>query len=339
MSPEPEPQTGWESRVSSIRTTDVHLARLVVETYFYTHRLDLLQPSSRLDTHFEVMQLGPLSLGQITYGADVTMRSGGIGAYNVSLLIAGQLSLRHAGRPFLGVAGQAAIIQPVGETVIDRLSADCRLLGLKIDRTALERHLEELLDASVSSPVRFSLSLDVTREPGLAWAGLVRLLADEITNRSGLVYQPIVAERLCEAIITGLLLVTDHPFREALDRPAPAPTPVAVRRAIEAIHAQPEAPFTVRTLAEIAGVSVRSLQEGFRRHVGTTPLAYLRGVRLERAHEDLVRADPRTVTVAEVAQRWGFLHQGRFAAAYRARYDDSPAHSLRRSGTARVLAN
>jgi transcriptional regulator GlxA family with amidase domain len=84
-------------------------------------------------------------------------------------------------------------------------------------------------------------------------------------------------------------------------------------------------------------VSIRSLQEGFRRHVATTPLAYLRGVRLERAHEDLLRADPRTVTVADVAQRWGFVHQSRFAAAYRARYNASPSEALRRTGGAGVL--
>jgi AraC-like DNA-binding protein len=326
------------SRVS-IRTNDVELARLAVETYFFAHRLDLLRPARRLDTRFDALQLGPLALGDITYGADVTMRSGEIGAYSVVLLTRGHLSLRHGGLPFIGAARDVAIMQPDRDTVVDRLGADCRLLGLKIDRATLEQHLEALLDAPVSSPIRFSLTLDVTREPGRAWAGLVRLLADEMTNRTGLVYQPIVAEQLCEAIITGLLLTADHPFRDALDRPGPAPAPGAVRRAVDAIHAHPEIAYTARTLAEIGGVSVRSLQEGFRRHVGTTPLAYLRRVRLERAHEELLRADPRTATVADIAQRWGFVHQSRFAAAYRARYNASPSQALRSSGGAPVLAN
>jgi transcriptional regulator GlxA family with amidase domain len=183
-------------------------------------------------------------------------------------------------------------------------------------------------------PLQLAQGLDVTQEPGRGWARLVRVLSEEITNRSGLVYRPMVAERLCESLLTGLLLATQHPYRDALARPGPAPAPGVVRRVVDAIHTHPEAAWATTRLAELAGVSVRSLQEGFRRHVGVSPLTYLRGVRLDRAHEDLLRAEPGTVTVAEIAQRWGFVHQGRFAAAYRIRYGTSPSQTLRRPGLA-----
>jgi transcriptional regulator GlxA family with amidase domain len=85
----------------------------------------------------------------------------------------------------------------------------------------------------------------------------------------------------------------------------------------------------VADLAGITGVSVRSLQEGFRRHLGCTPMAYLQQVRLERARESLRDADPTRVTVASIAHRWGFAHLGRFAAVYRARFGECPSESLR----------
>ncbi|MEX5302817.1 helix-turn-helix domain-containing protein [Kocuria sabuli] len=54
-----------------------------------------------------------------------------------------------------------------------------------------------------------------------------------------------------------------------------------------------------------------------------------RAGRLEAAHADLLAADPTTgSTVAEVAARWGFAHQGRFAAAYRPRYGQAPSTTL-----------
>jgi AraC-like DNA-binding protein len=337
MSPTLAP-AGWDSRVSSVRTTDVDLVRLVVETYFYAHHLNLLRPSRGLDTRLDVLQFGPLAVGDVTFGGDIALRTGEIGAYHVDLMVSGQIALRQGNQAFGATTRLGAVLLPVGDIAADKVSADSRILALKIDRAALERHIEALIDGPVSSPVWISPTFDVSREPGRAWAALVRLLADEITNDAGLVYQPMVAERLCEAIITGLLLVTDHPYREALERPGPKPAPSAVRRAMDAIHAHPEAAYTARRLAEIAGVSIRSLQEGFRRHVGTTPLSYLRSVRLERAHEDLLRADPRNSTVADVAHRWGFVHQSRFAAAYRARYHASPSQALRRSDSAPVLA-
>jgi AraC-like DNA-binding protein len=327
----PLPQSVWASRYASIRTSDVDLARHVVETYFYSHHLDPLSRSPNLDAHFELLQFGPFALGDVAYGADVAMRTGDIGAYHVDIVVSGHVALQQGNRRFVADADNAAVLRPMDDIVVDRMSADCRLFALKIDRSTLERHLESLVGAPVVSPVRISPTIDVTTEPGRAWADIIRLLGDEITNRSGLVYQPIVAERLCEATVTGLLLISDHQYRDALVRPGRSPGPGSVRRSIDAIQAHPEIPFTARTLADIAGVSVRSLQEGFRRHVGTTPLAYLRDVRLERAHEDLLRADPRTATVAEIAQRWGFVHQSRFAAAYRARYHASPSKVLRSS--------
>ena len=98
------------------------------------------------------------------------------------------------------------------------------------------------------------------------------------------------------------------------------------------IHDEPEKPFTVADLAAIAGMSVRSLQEGFRRHLGCTPMAYLQQERLLRAHETLRRADPLRITVAAIAHRWGFAHLGRFASAYRARFGEPPSDTLRRCG-------
>jgi AraC-like DNA-binding protein len=71
------------------------------------------------------------------------------------------------------------------------------------------------------------------------------------------------------------------------------------------------------------------LQQGFQRALGMSPTQYLRQVRLREAHRELAAADPAGTTVAELAARWGFAHQGRFAAQYRRRYGVSPADTLR----------
>jgi transcriptional regulator GlxA family with amidase domain len=88
-------------------------------------------------------------------------------------------------------------------------------------------------------------------------------------------------------------------------------------------------PFTVADLAAVAGVSVRSLQESFRRYVGMPPMTYLRHLRLAHAHEQLRQADPALHSVTDIAHRAGFTHMGRFAADYRARYEVSPRETLR----------
>ena len=109
------------------------------------------------------------------------------------------------------------------------------------------------------------------------------------------------------------------------DRGAPA----TVRRAVDFIDVHAHEPLTLDDVARGAGVGARALQDAFRRHHGTTPMAHLRKTRLERAHRDLQAADPtRGATVAEVAARWGFLHRGRFADAYQQAYGRYPQQTL-----------
>jgi transcriptional regulator GlxA family with amidase domain len=160
----------------------------------------------------------------------------------------------------------------------------------------------------------------------------VRLLRDELDHDQSLLYQPLIAEQLRSCVLSGLLLSVPHKYHDELIGPATAGPPRAIRRAVEAIHDEPERSFSVTDLARIANMSVRSLQEGFRRHVGSAPMTYLQSVRLDRAHESLRRADPACVTVSAVAHRWGFAHLGRFASAYRLRFGEPPSNTLRKRG-------
>jgi AraC-like DNA-binding protein len=60
-----------------------------------------------------------------------------------------------------------------------------------------------------------------------------------------------------------------------------------------------------------------------------SPMAYLRVVRLGRAHRDLHSADADRITVTCIAHRWGFTHLGRFAAAHKEMFGETPLQALR----------
>jgi transcriptional regulator GlxA family with amidase domain len=105
--------------------------------------------------------------------------------------------------------------------------------------------------------------------------------------------------------------------------------PRHVDRAIKIMEADWATTLTTADLARAAGVSARTLQAAFRQHTGMSPMGYLRQLRLTRVHEELLAADPRHTTVAQIAHRHGFPHLGRFAATYRARYGCNPSITLR----------
>ena len=107
--------------------------------------------------------------------------------------------------------------------------------------------------------------------------------------------------------------------------------PPILRRAVAFIQDNADADIGLEDIAAAVNVSPRSVQYAFRRHLSTTPLEYLRRVRLDRAHRELKAADPANDTVTAIAGRWGFGHAGRFSVAYKASFGTAPSDTLRTS--------
>jgi transcriptional regulator GlxA family with amidase domain len=76
---------------------------------------------------------------------------------------------------------------------------------------------------------------------------------------------------------------------------------------------------------------VRSLQAGFQQHVGRSPMALLKDVRMKGAHEELLQAHGANGGVGQVALRWGFMHLGQFAMDYKLRFGELPSETTRRT--------
>ncbi|MFJ8827782.1 AraC family transcriptional regulator [Streptomyces sp. NPDC102467] len=318
-----------DNRPVRVRTGDLDEARQIIGRNFYSNAVDLLQPSAVLSGCFAVSRLRSVTLGMLQFGADLRMGFGELGAYHVDIPLSGSMAW-HQGRldPLQATVGEAAVFQPDRSTVLDQWSGDCLILAVKIERRVLELQLERLLDAPLRLPLRLRPSMDVSRGPGRSWARLTRTAAEDAQIPQGLLGQELLADHLHEALVIGLLLAADHPYREELARPVPPSRPAPVKRAIDAMEAHPEHPFTVTALAEISGVGIRRLQQGFREYVGVSPMDYLRRTRLARAHDELRSKEPGQVTVTDVAYRWGFTHLGRFAAAYRQQYGVTPSATL-----------
>lgn len=318
-------------RAVTVRTSDLDQVRSTIGSYFYANSVEMLPPSATLQARLDIVSLGAVTVADIHLGADVRMRFGELGAYHVDVPLSGELRW-HQGRqgPWVASPHAAAVFQPVGDTVLDRWYGDCRLLAVKIDRALLVSQLSRMVGAPITSALRIRPQLDTSRGAGASWARLVRLLAIDATNTEAIAGHPLVGDLLQEAVVGGLLVAADHQYRDQMDRELRRqPAPRTIRRVVDAIHAHPDRSWTSATLAEVAGLSQRALQQGFDRHVGASPIRYLRQIRLERVHRDLTAADPSQATVAEIAYRWGFLHLGRFAAAYRKGYGTTPSTTLR----------
>ena len=111
------------------------------------------------------------------------------------------------------------------------------------------------------------------------------------------------------------------------------PLPADLVRALSWLRAHLSEPVDLARLADVAGVRPRTLETHFKTFLRTTPLGWVRSMRLANARRELERGRAQ-VSVTDVALANGFNQFGRFAGYYRAVFGETPSRTLRRSRSA-----
>lgn len=166
------------------------------------------------------------------------------------------------------------------------------------------------------------------------WRRLSTHVRDDVLSSDALMAAPLVRANTLRHLATTLVTTFPNTALDVLMDPATSDggqaEPATVRRAVDFMDAHAHEEIGLTEIADAARIGARSLQLAFRRHRDTTPLEYLRRVRLESAHRDLIAGDPtRGDRVEAIAARWGFGHPGRFSVIYREHYGRSPSATLR----------
>jgi len=134
---------------------------------------------------------------------------------------------------------------------------------------------------------------------------------------------------LAEAVAALVLARHPHNYTDDLRRLSGAAAPRIVREA-EYWMRTGGSEISVSKVAARVGVSLRSLEAGFREWRQSTPTQYLRKIRLEAARGELLAPSDST-SVTSVALGNGFFHLARFSAYYRVAFGETPGQTLRRS--------
>lgn len=251
--------------------------------------------------------------------------------YTVHMPMNGMCATRFSdGREMVANTLSAAVVNP-GDEVTMNWAFDSPQLIVRVEARAVQRQLARMLGHRGAGEVVFAPEFELAPDPAVRWHNAVNLLSTEAMTPLSLVQQGVGGGPVEELVITTLLWVQESNVHDQLFGSPRRQTRRFVREAMVFIAENLANPITLEDIAQAAHVSVRSMQQGFRSDLGTTPMAFLRDRRLDRARADLsdaVVTDDLTVT--DVAERWGFGHLGNFALHYRKRFGESPSQTLRR---------
>jgi AraC-like DNA-binding protein len=297
-------------------------ASSAVAKAYFPHKLRLLGGKQEPRLTLRTLDLGPVLIGQVGWGADVSIECHYPEAYEINMPLTGHLASRGRHGSITSVTGQATVFRADTPSLITHWDATCAVLGVKFNSGWLDVEAERLLGGDrVTLRSLLPEQVNLENGPAKAWRNLVRSLASGLHDPTLFAESAVVRDQLAGALAAG--------FVDALQlaNPGPVVPPLVLRRVVQAIHDDPGRAWTAGEMSAIAGTSARRLQEGFQRCFGCTPSKYLRDVRLQRAHADLTR--PEGTSISEIAARWGFSSASRFAAAYRQRYGVSPSQASR----------
>jgi AraC-like DNA-binding protein len=315
-----------------MRTRNLDEAIDAVSKVYCPHTVEVVGPIGDIDALLEVAHPTSQPLVSLSYSVPVK-----IDALNFSRLF---LMMHCARGTAATTQGRRSAEWSQGRTMPLSAGFDTRLWfdraflqrSVRLDIDKLEAQCARWLGHPLEEPLRFALrpfSDDLEeiwrRTLSYLWSGEDR----------GLPLGPAAKSAFDEYLLTLLLHHHPHNYSDEMASDTSAPVPGVVRRAERFMADSADTPITVSDVAAHLGVSLRSLQAGFRQWRNATPNAYLRRVRLRLVRDELLRSD-KDASVTTVAMRHGFMHLGRFSAQYRAVFGEGPSATLRRSRAASI---
>lgn len=269
-------------------------------------------------------------LDQVSFAMSLDIAAAPIGALIFNDLKSGRVrhSSDHEDRSYgsgqVYLAGQPEY--PCTATIQDAVAE------LAVIDPDLLTQLADTTQGRAPRPVRFTSYEPVSPQAAAQWRVTYAYVRDAMLASPDAAAEPLVAAGAARLLVaTALAAFPNNALTDPTIEDRHDAHPATLRRAVAFIDENAQLDVTVADVAAAASVTIRAVQLAFQRHMGTSPMEYLRRVRLDRARHDLMLADPGGgLTVTAVAYRWGFRSSSRFAAAYRRAYGISPSHTLNR---------
>ena len=248
-------------------------------------------------------------------------------SHHVSLHIPlrGEFEARQGGQILTVRTGELLVVSSPG-TVRRRWEGPCDLLNVMIGRKAAMNAFSHLPDASglLSLPL---VLLDLSRESTLAHfiETIVQDLGRESPSLSAPDAIPHVERLLLTLLAEGLRGSSTVPPR----REATSVAPWYVRRAEDYLRENYMQKISMKDLADVCGVSIRTLHYGFAKFRDHGPAERLRAIRLVQARNALIEARISGHKVTDIARLVGYDNKSQFSRDYKAHFHESPSATLR----------
>ncbi|AND91741.1 AraC family transcriptional regulator [Bradyrhizobium diazoefficiens] len=315
-----------------VATDDVDEAAEQIGRIFCPHDLKPAQArAAGFSARHNCAAFDGFSINYVTYGGSVSIDPGCLERFFLlQVPLTGTARIRAGAGDFDAVPDRTASL--LSPTIPTRMMwSDCAQVILLLDRRMVEQRAAAL-SGRVAGTVEFDPVIDLDAPSGRALRtslGGLMTLAERLGPSGRL--SPVATADWREALLDHLLNGQRHGLSDAIRTFSGQAErlPRALRVARDRLADNAGEPLDLAQLACAAGIGIRALQLGFRRHFGVSISEMLLDMRLAGLHARLAQARP-DASITEIAFDLGFTHLGRMAGAYREKFGETPSATLRR---------
>ncbi|GAB9084965.1 AraC family transcriptional regulator [Bradyrhizobium diazoefficiens] len=315
-----------------VATDDVDEAAEQIGRIFCPHDLKPAQArAAGFSARHNCAAFDGFSINYVTYGGSVSIDPGCLERFFLlQVPLTGTARIRAGAGEFDAVPDRTASL--LSPTIPTRMMwSDCAQVILLLDRRMVEQRAAAL-SGRVAGTVEFDPVIDLDAPSGRALRtslGGLMTLAERLGPSGRL--SPVATADWREALLDHLLNGQRHGLSDAIRTFSGQAErlPRALRVARDRLADNAGEPLDLAQLACAAGIGIRALQLGFRRHFGVSISEMLLDMRLAGLHARLAQARP-DASITEIAFDLGFTHLGRMAGAYREKFGETPSATLRR---------
>lgn len=300
-------------------TIDLDLTRDRISMVLQPHELRPGKSPARPSNspfYLDHIPVGRMSIGAICFG-ESHVHVPELADYHLFIMCLRGRATLSVDREEHCVDSRRGILIAPGEELRASFSEDCEQLFVRIGRQAI-------VDHSGMRQLKFRREVDLSSPRLGPWLQQVATIISDDQTTSFLDTVPRMAAEYERLLLSFLLAGQVHQDEAARNSSI---APASVRRAEAFIHSDYAEPLTLAAIAEAAGVPARTLLDSFRRFRETSPIRYLRDVRLDAARQAM--RDGTARTAADAATGAGLFHFGRFSQDYAERFGELPSQTLR----------
>ncbi len=295
------------------------------------HALTLLDRRQPLNVKVGRTNFGRMSFMYIHHGADVHVYPGKLETlflFQVPIHATGQ-EVR-VGSSIIKVSpGIAYVVSPTLELEL-KMSRHCDNAVLAVERGRLEEYLEQQLQRRLDRPLEFEPKIELKYHQCQELVALMAHMTKQLNMPSSSLRHDTIQSHAESLLLSTMLINLQHNYRSELLSEAAAPKPHYIKKAQAYILENAHKPLTPQDVSHEVCISLRSVYAGFQTFLHCTPMAYIKGVKLDKIREELRRGTIHETSVAQVAAKYGISSPGNFAASYRRRFGELPRDTLLR---------